>query len=96
MSIACHCRFTHSRGFYLTRPDFHVSDHMIKGYLKIIKKLNNAFIVSLLYVLYFPIVGICYLLFLITKTTHKKAVKNTYWETDNKQKFTKEYFQSIY
>jgi len=69
---------------------------MIKGYLKVVKKINNIFVVTLLFVLYFPIVGLCYLLFLTTKIVQKENTKNTYWKTDSRQKFTKKYFQSIY
>jgi len=69
---------------------------MMGRYRHVIKYINNSFVSLVLFIVYFPAIGLCFLLYLSTKLNTKKTTNNSYWIEAKPKQFTKEYFKSAY
>lgn len=69
---------------------------MMKGYRKIVSTINNTFITIILFIVYFPVLGICYALYQVTRIFEKRKENSTYWIESDKKNFNKKYFESSY
>lgn len=70
---------------------------MIKALRKISRKLNNAFILLILLLVYYPGIGICFLVLKTVEITSKKGKDpDSYWRDPELGKFDKKYFSSAY
>lgn len=62
----------------------------------LVKKINNAFIIVLLFVVYYPTIGLCFIIYKTIKIFDEKEKSDTYWIDSTRNKFDKEYFKSSY
>lgn len=69
---------------------------MMGTYKKIVKRLNNAFVTIILFLVYFPAIGLCFALYSLTLLRSKKHPKDSFWLEGNPKQFTKNYFNSAY
>lgn len=69
---------------------------MIKGYLKIVRKINTLFVTIVLFSIYFPVVGLCFCMYKILSVNKTTKNKNTYWKKPSFEKLDKKYFHSAY
>jgi len=61
---------------------------------KISKALNNYFILIILFVFYFPVIGIAFVFFKIFSAQKKNS--DSYWVIPKHSQFDKKYFESPY
>lgn len=70
---------------------------MIKTLREFVRKINNLFILLILILVYYPGVGICFLVLKIVEAMNKKDVNtDSYWKDSELGKFDKKYFSSAY
>lgn len=69
---------------------------MIRTLRKLVKKINGVFIIVLLFVIYYPVIGLCFVIYKLTKLSGKKMNSNSYWLEPQLGKFDKDYFSSAY
>lgn len=86
-----YCSFGNKR-YYFSCPCFPLPDNM-KILRNLSKTLNNYFILLVLFIFYYPVIGIAFIFYRIFNLN--KVGKNTYWK-DNDSDFKKEYFESPY
>lgn len=69
---------------------------MMGTYKKFVKHLNNSFVTLILFLVYFPAIGLCFALYSLTQLKTDKQSKYSYWIKGNPKKFTRKYFESAY
>lgn len=69
---------------------------MVRNYLKIVRRINSFFISIILFLVYFPIVGLCFCIYKVTTTDKNNDQASTYWKSPPSEKCDKKYFQSAY
>jgi len=67
---------------------------MMKGMRRFVRKINNIFVLILLFIVYYPTIGLCFVIYKLSKT--KSQDQNTYWIDMSKKPFDKKYFKSSY
>ena len=91
-SFNYHCITCYKRNNF-SCPRIPLSDYM-KTLRKLSKKLNDYFIVVILFVFYYPVIGIAFIFYKLFSLN--KSKKETYWNIERDSGFTNSDFKSPY